>query len=70
MRVLIDVAILPKTQFSVYAVNIINFGLFATCSWFVFSYLELYQNARGFSAAKTRALYAIPYLCNVAILLS
>ena len=70
MRVLIDVAVLPKTQISVYAINIINFGLFATCSWFVFSYLELYQNAKGFSAAKTRALYAIPYLCNIAILLS
>ena len=70
VRVLIDVAVLPKTQISVYAVNIINFGLFATCSWFVFSYLELYQNAKGFSAARTRALYAIPYLCNVAILLS
>lgn len=69
-RVLVDVAILPKTQASVYIVNIFNIALFVYCSYRVFIYLELYQNARGFRLWKNRFVYAIPCIFNMVVLLS
>lgn len=69
-RVLVDTAILPKTQTTVYFVNIINIALFVYCSYRVFIYLELYQNAPGFKLWGNRIIYAIPCIFNMVVLLS
>ena len=69
-RVLVDTAILPKTQFTVYFVNIFNIALFVYCSYRVFIYLELYQNTAGFKLWFNRLVYAIPCIFNTIVLLS
>ena len=69
-RVLVDVAYLPKTQVSVYIVNITNIALFVYCSYRVFVYLELYQDAPGFKLWGNKILYAIPCIFNMVVLLS
>ena len=69
-RVLVDVGIWPKTQFSVYAVTMINILLFMYCCYRVFIFLELYQKTPGFKLWKNKIFYAVPILFNMLGLLS
>lgn len=69
-RVLVDVDFLPKTQTTVYAVNLFNIALFVYCGYRVFIYLELYQEMPGFRLWKNRLIYAVPCLFNMVCLLS
>ena len=68
-RVLVDVAIWPKTQFSVYAVTLVNILLFMYCSYRVFIFLELYQKTVGFKLWRNKIIYAAPILFNMIVLL-
>ena len=69
-RVLVDMAILPKTQVTVYAVSLVNIALFVYCGYRVFIYLELYQEAPGFRLWGNAILYALPCLFNMVVLFS
>lgn len=69
-RVLVDIEVLPKTQFSVYAVTIFNIFLFMYCSYRVFIFLELFQKTPGMRLWNNKIIYAIPILFNMICLIT
>ena len=69
MRVLVDVAIIPKTYTTRYIAASVTFGLFGAMCWLVFMYMELYQHSEIMKSRRMRIITAIPFVLNIVLLI-
>ena len=65
VRVLVDIAVIPKNYATRYAAAAVIFG--AMC-WLVFMYMELYQNSALMKSKRVRILTALPFVLNIVLL--
>lgn len=69
-RVLVDIDIIPRNNFSQYIVTALMFGLFGCLCWLVFVYTVLYQNSDMLKSFRNKFLSLLPFCFNVVILIS
>ena len=69
IRVLVDVAIIPKNYATRYTANALTFGLFGAMCWLVFEYIEFYQRSETMKSKRFRFLAAVPFVFNVIMLI-
>ena len=69
VRVLVDVAIIPKNYATRYTAAALTFGLFAAMCWLVFEYIEFYQRSEMMKSKRLRFLAAVPFVFNIIMLI-
>ena len=69
VRVLVDVAIIPKNYATRYTAAALTFGLFAAMCWLVFEYIEFYQRSEMMKSKHLRFLAAVPFVFNILMLI-
>lgn len=69
IRVLVDVNIIPKNFATRHAAAALTFVLFGAMCWLVFMYVELYQKSQLVNSKRNRAIIALPFAFNVAVLI-
>ncbi|MBR4195521.1 MAG: GGDEF domain-containing protein [Synergistaceae bacterium] len=68
IRVLVDVAIIPKNYATRYTAAAFTFGLFGAMCWLVFEYIEFYQHSEMMKSKGKRFMAALPFIFNTAML--
>ena len=69
VRVLVDVAIIPKNYATRYTAAALTFGLFAAMCWLVFEYIEFYQRSEMMKSKRLRFMAAVPFVFNIIMLI-
>ena len=64
VRVLVDVAIIPKNYATRYTAAAFTFGLLGAMCWLVFEYIEFYQYSEMMKSKRKRFLAALPFIFN------
>ena len=70
IRFFITTGYLPQNLSLLYAVNILNLGVFAYCSYRIFLYLELYQKTPMLKNPQQRKFLILPLIFNLAMIFS